>query len=95
MKNLGLEFRLALLGSAFGEMSADGRSPTGLKTDSNCAAVHSVAPLLTGKLDPVGGNADDTTATWARTGFDLKVTPEAACRGRCVGLVNNRIKQIS
>ena len=27
-----------------------------------------------------------------RTGFDLKNTPEAACRGRFVGLVNHRTK---
>jgi hypothetical protein len=30
-----------------------------------------------------------------RTGFDLGNAPEAACRGRCVGLVNHRIKQNS
>ena len=30
-----------------------------------------------------------------RTGFDHVNTPEAACRGRCVGLVNHRIKQNS
>jgi len=29
---------------------------------------------------------------WGRTGFDLSGAPEAACRGRCVGLVNPRIK---
>jgi hypothetical protein len=29
---------------------------------------------------------------WGRTGFDHVNTPEAACRGRCVGLVNHRIK---
>jgi hypothetical protein len=32
---------------------------------------------------------------WGRTGFDLGNAPEAACRGRCVGLVNHRIKQNS
>jgi hypothetical protein len=32
---------------------------------------------------------------WGRTGFDLTKTPEAACRGRFVGLVNHRTKQIS
>jgi hypothetical protein len=26
---------------------------------------------------------------WGRTGFDHVNTPEAACRGRCVGLVNH------
>jgi hypothetical protein len=26
---------------------------------------------------------------WGRTGFDQVNTPEAACRGRCVGLVNH------
>jgi len=31
-------------------------------------------------------------ALWARTGFDLLDTPEAACRGRFVGLVNHRTK---
>ena len=30
---------------------------------------------------------------WGRTGFDRVDAPEAACRGRCVGLVNHRIKQ--
>jgi hypothetical protein len=30
---------------------------------------------------------------WGRTGFDLKVTPEAACRGWYVGLVKNRTKK--
>ena len=29
---------------------------------------------------------------WGRTGFDLGDTPEAACRGRSVGLVNHRVK---
>jgi len=29
---------------------------------------------------------------WGRTGFDLIDTPEAACRGRFVGLVNPRTK---
>jgi hypothetical protein len=29
---------------------------------------------------------------WGRTGFDHVNTPEAACRGRYVGLVNHRIK---
>jgi hypothetical protein len=29
---------------------------------------------------------------WGRTGFDLIDTPEAACRGRFVGLVNHRTK---
>ena len=29
---------------------------------------------------------------WGRTGFDLVDTPEAACRGRFVGLVNPRTK---
>ncbi len=32
---------------------------------------------------------------WGRTGFDLKNAPEAACRGRFVGLVKNRTKQNS
>jgi len=37
--------------------------------------------------------ADDILADfWGRTGFDLGNAPEAACRGRCVGLVNHRIK---
>jgi len=37
---------------------------------------------------------DDVIAVfcWGRTGFDHVNTLEAACRGRCVGLVNNRIK---
>jgi hypothetical protein len=30
-----------------------------------------------------------------RTGFDLENAPEAACRGRFVGLVNHRTKTIS
>jgi hypothetical protein len=30
---------------------------------------------------------------WGRTGFDLIDTPEAACRGRFVGLVNHRTKK--
>jgi putative hydrolase len=30
---------------------------------------------------------------FVQTGFDHVNTPEAACRGRCVGLVNHRIKQ--
>ena len=31
---------------------------------------------------------------WGRTGFDLRDAPEAACRGRSVGLVKNRVKNI-
>ena len=30
---------------------------------------------------------------WGRTGFDLGDAPEAACRGRFVGLVNHRTKK--
>ncbi len=30
-----------------------------------------------------------TLPNWGRTGFDFADTPEAACRGRFVGLVNH------
>ena len=46
------------------------------------------------RLDPVGESGEDEAVLfWGRTGFDLIDTPEAACRGRCVGLVNHRIKK--
>jgi len=32
---------------------------------------------------------DNGVSLWGRTGFDHVNTPEAACRGRCVGLVNH------
>jgi beta-lactamase class D len=31
---------------------------------------------------------------WGRTGFDLVSTPEAACRGWFVGLVNHRTEKL-
>lgn len=36
---------------------------------------------------------DKPVPLWGRTGFDLIDTPEAACRGRFVGLVNHRTKK--
>ena len=52
--------------------------------------------LAVPRLDLVGERDEDMAVPlWGRTGFDLIDTPEAACRGRCVGLVNHRIKQIS
>jgi len=46
-------------------------------------------------LDGHGLPVDNLIYRWGRTGFDLGDAPEAACRGRCVGLVNHRIKQNS
>jgi hypothetical protein len=44
----------------------------------------------TPNLDDSGKTGDDgPVSLWGRTGFDQVNTPEAACRGRCVGLVNH------
>jgi hypothetical protein len=32
---------------------------------------------------------------WGRTGLDLRFEIQAACRGRLVGLVKNRVKKIT
>ena len=52
--------------------------------------------MLVGPLDlgPVYLNYVDVAHGWGRTGFDLEEAPEAACRGRCVGLVKHRIKTL-
>ena len=44
------------------------------------------------QLDAEGGTSDAPLAARGRTGFDLEDAPEAACRGRFVGLVKNRTK---
>ena len=48
--------------------------------------------LVSLQLDPRDKLKDYRVAEnfgWGRTGFDHVNTPEAACRGRCVGLVNH------
>ena len=56
----------------------------------SCSFVVKAVP----RLDPsVESEEDNGVRFWGRTGFDLIDTPEAACRGRCVGLVNHRIKK--
>ena len=42
------------------------------------------------------GSCDlELSEVWGRTGFDQVNALEAACRGRSVGLVKNRVKKIT
>ncbi len=45
--------------------------------------------LLGNALDVGTALRNTIVAVWGRTGFDFAGTPEAACRGRFVGLVNH------
>ena len=52
--------------------------------------LHSLGTL---DLELWSARRDSVAAGWGRTGFDLGDTPEAACRGWFVGLVNHRTKK--
>lgn len=70
-----------------GAIGVSARLPTGLRLTG-----FPPAPLPP-KLDRQAEVSESTIVPfWGRTGFDLSGAPEAACRGRCVGLVNPRIK---
>src|SRR5262245_37814547 len=68
-------------------------SDIGINSNDPVARIQLLLLYLSPPLTNVRGRRMISPPRWGRTGFDLGDTPEAACRGRCVGLVNHRIKK--